>query len=53
MEGEWVWPEDNVMISPNSTSGYTHWDNGNVHLGKSATIRESNNGLGVCKEHYA
>ena len=23
------------------------------HLGKSATIRESNLGLGVCKEHYA
>ena len=24
-----------------------------MHLGKSATIRESNHGLGVCKEHYA
>ena len=23
------------------------------HLGKSATIRESNHDLGVCKEHYA
>ena len=23
------------------------------HSGKSATIRESNHGLGVCKEHYA
>ena len=22
------------------------------HSGKSATIRESNNGSGVCKEHY-
>ena len=24
-----------------------------THSGKSATIRESNHGLGVCKEHYA
>ena len=24
-----------------------------MHLGKSTTIRESNHGLGVCKEHYA
>ena len=24
-----------------------------VHSGKSATIRESNHGSGVCKEHYA
>ena len=24
-----------------------------LHSGKSATIRESNHGLGVCKEHYA
>ena len=23
------------------------------HSGKSATIRESNHGSGVCKEHYA
>ena len=23
-----------------------------LHSGKSATIRESNNGSGVCKEHY-
>ena len=23
------------------------------HSGKSVTIRESNHGLGVCKEHYA
>ena len=26
---------------------------GGVHWGKSATIRESNHGSGVCKEHYA
>ena len=24
-----------------------------MHSGKSATIRESNHGAGVCKEHYA
>ena len=24
-----------------------------MHSGKSATIQESNNGSGVCKEHYA
>ena len=24
-----------------------------MHSGKSATIRESNHGSGVCKEHYA
>ena len=26
---------------------------GSFHSGKSATIRESNHGSGVCKEHYA
>ena len=26
---------------------------GMMHSGKSATIRESNHGSGVCKEHYA
>ena len=24
-----------------------------IHSGKSATIRESNHGSGVCKEHYS
>ena len=28
-------------------------DIGKDHSGKSATIRESNHGWGVCKEHYA
>ena len=28
VEGEWVWPEENVNIS----SGSTNWDSGNVFL---------------------
>ena len=33
VEGEWVWPEDNVIFSSISNPGYyTNWDSGNVFL---------------------
>ena len=28
VEGEWVWPEENVTV----LSGFTDWDSGNVFL---------------------
>ena len=33
VEGEWVWPGDNLIFYSNSTSGYfINWDSGNVFL---------------------
>ena len=40
-----------VFDGPNSFSRF--FVEGHLHSGKSAKIRESNHGSGICKEHYA
>ena len=48
----WFWPLHPVagIMTYLSIVVCGHYD---LHSGYSATIRESNHGLGVCKEHYA
>ena len=51
---------DDEIANSKKVNGNWNWNepwhdktNKKGHSGKSATIRESNHGSGVCKEHYA